>query len=221
MLNRGIQKWDLVLMIINSIIGAGIFGLPSKVFRLTGVYSIAAFVICAAVVLVFILCFAEVSSRFDKTGGPYIYTLSAFGKFPAFLIGWLLLLSRIFNYATLINLLVTYLSFFAASLGGTYASAGIILLVTSFLTYINHIGVRNITRVSNVLTVAKLAPLALFIIAGFFFLDTGLFAIKQTPSLPDFSNAVLLLVFAFGGFESVLVNSGEIITLRKHFLLPC
>ncbi len=117
LLKRGIHKWDLVLMIINSIIGAGIFGLPSKTFQLTGVYSIAAFFVCAAVVLVFILCFAEVASRFDKTGGPYVYILTAFGKFPAFLTGWLLFLSRIFNYATLINLMVTYLSFFSGCPG--------------------------------------------------------------------------------------------------------
>lgn len=209
-LKRGIQKWDLVLMIINSIIGAGIFGLPSKIFQLTGVYSIVAFFACAAIVLVFILCFAEVGSRFDTTGGPYVYTLSAFGKFPAFLMGWLLLLSRIFNYATLINLLVTYLSFFTLALNEPLMRAGIILLITAILTYVNHIGVRNLARVSNFLTVAKLIPLALFIIIGFFFLNKDLFTIKQVPSFPAFSNAVLLLVFAFGGFESVMVNTGEI-----------
>ncbi len=209
-LNRGIQKWDLVLMIINSIIGAGIFGLPSKIFKLTGVYSIAAFVVCAAVVLVFILCFAEVASRFDKTGGPYVYTLTAFGRFPAFMVGWLLLLRGIFGYATLINLMVTYLSFFSTSLNGPFARVAIILFITGLLAYINHVGVKNIARTSNILTVAKLIPLAIFIIAGLFFLDADLFKVKHVLSLPSFSNAVLLLVFAFGGFESVMVNTGEI-----------
>jgi amino acid transporter len=209
-LNRGIQKWDLALMIINSIIGAGIFGLPSKIFQLTGVYSIVAFFVCAAIVLIFILCFAEVGSRFDKTGGPYLYTLAAFGRFPAFLVGWLLLLSRIFNYATLINLLVTYMSVFSASLLQPFTRAFIILIITGFLTYINHIGVKSISRVSNFLTVGKLIPLAIFIIVGFFFLDTNLFIAKQIPAVSSFSSAVLLLIFAFGGFESVMVNSGEI-----------
>jgi amino acid transporter len=210
LLKRGIHKWDLVLMIINSIIGAGIFGLPSKIFQLTGVYSIAAFFVCAAVVLVFILCFAEVASRFNKTGGPYVYILTAFGKFPAFLTGWLLFLSRIFNYATLINLMVTYLSFFSASLNDPFVRVSIIIFITCLLTYINHIGVKNIARTSNILTVAKLIPLAIFIIAGLFFLDTDLFVVKQSPSISSFSSAVLLLVFAFGGFESVMVNTGEI-----------
>jgi amino acid transporter len=209
-LKRAIGKWDLVLMIINSIIGAGIFGLPSKIFALTGVYSIAAFFACAAIVLVIILCFAEVGSRFQTTGGPYTYVLAAFGKLPAFTVGWLLLLSRIFNYATLINLLVTYLSIFHPPLTDAIPRALTILFITGGITYINHIGAKNTTRVSNFLTVSKLVPLALFIITGFFFLDADLFTVQQTPTLPDFSSAVLLLIFAFGGFESVLVNTGEI-----------
>lgn len=197
-------------MTINSIIGAGIFGLPSEIFKLTGVYSIAAFIVCALVVLIFILCFAEVSSRFDKTGGPYIYTLAAFGRFPAFLMGWLLLMSRIFNYATLINLMVTYLSVFYSPLNDPLFRVIIILALTCFLTYVNYTGVKDLTRLSNILTVAKLLPLALFIVVGFFFLNKDAFNHVSTPSASSFSNAVLLLVFAFGGFESVLVTSGEI-----------
>jgi amino acid transporter len=209
-LKRGIQKWTLVLMIINSIIGAGIFGLPSKIFQLTGVYSIAAFFVCAAIVLVFILCFAEVGSRFNTTGGPYLYILTAFGRFPAFLMGWLLFLTRIFNYATLINLLVTYVSFFSASFNEPFARAGIILFITGILTWINHIGVKNIAQTSNFLTIAKLLALGIFIIVGLFFLNADLFTVKQIPTLTSFSTAVLLLVFAFGGFESVMINTGEI-----------
>ncbi len=210
MLNRGIKKWDLVLLTINSIIGAGIFGLPSKIFNQSGVYSIAAFFVCAAVVLIFILCYAEVSSRFDKTGGPYIYTLASFGKFPAFLMGWLLLLSRIFTYATLINLIPTYLSFFSPELNEPVTRIFIMLFITIIITGVNHIGVKNLAAVSNVLTLSKLIPLAIFILVGLFFLQPSLFTIKQIPTIPAFSNSVLLLVFAFGGFESVLITSGEI-----------
>ncbi|RYZ62506.1 MAG: amino acid permease, partial [Chitinophagaceae bacterium] len=209
-LKRAIGKWDLVLMIINSIIGAGIFGLPSRIYQLTGVYSILAFFVCAAIVLVFILCFAEVGSRFQTTGGPYTYVLAAFGKLPAFTVGWLLLLSRIFNYATLINLLVTYMAVFYPALTDAIPRALTILAVTGGLTYINHVGAKSTTRLSNVLTISKLVPLALFIIAGMFFLQADAFAVKQVPAVSDFSSAILLLIFAFGGFESVLVNTGEI-----------
>ena len=215
-LKRSIGKWSLVLLIINSIIGAGIFGLPSKVFGLSGVYSLLAFGACAIVVMVFILCFAEVSSRFDKTGGPYTYAYSALGKFPGFMTGWLLLLSRIFNYATLINLLVIYLSFFSPDFNQPWVRAVTILGLTSFFTLVNYIGVKDSTRVNNILTIAKLLPLTLFIVIGLFNIQPGSLNTSESFEFSSFSTSVLLLVFAFGGFESVLINTGEVSNPRKN-----
>ena len=215
MLNREIKRWDLVLLTINSIIGAGIFGLPSTIFALTGPYSLWSFAACAVVVLVFIFCFAEVSSRFQETGGPYRYVLKSFGRFPAFLIGWLLILSRVFIYATLINLQVTYLGVFSSAFTTPLARILIITLVTLSLTWINHIGIRNLARVNQVLTFAKLLPLALFILVGLWYIDGRHFRQEALPSLSSFSQSVMLLVFAFGGFESVLVNTGEIDRPRR------
>lgn len=216
MLNRSISRWAMVLLFINGVIGAGIFGLPSKAFKISGVYSIAAFLICALAVFVIILCFAEVSSRFSKTGGPYLYALSSFGKLPAFLTGWLLLLTRFITYAALINLLVTYLSVF--SVWFTLPSSRIItiLFITAILAFVNHIGVKNSTHVNNFLTIAKILPLLLFIIVGFMHIEPANFEIKQTPGYSSFASTVLLLVFAFGGFESVLVNSGEVKNPAKN-----
>lgn len=215
-LKRGIKRWDLVFLIINSVIGAGIFALPAKVFALSGVFSIAAFLVCALVMAVLILVFAEVSSRFDKTGGPYLYVHTAFGPIPAFLIGWLLMLTRLFSYATLINLLILYLTFFSDFFAREEIRIAMILLITGVITYFNWIGVKNTAKVSNILTVAKLIPLALFIVVGFFFIDTSLLEPGPTPSLADFSASSLLLIFAFGGFEAGLVNSGEIDNPKKN-----
>jgi amino acid transporter len=206
----------MVLLVINGVIGSGIFGLPSKIFKETGVFSIAAFGVCAIAVFIIILCFAEVSSRFNKTGGPYLYALSSFGPLPAFLTGWLLLVTRFITYAALINLLVTYLSVFSDWFIQPSSRIISIILLTFFLAFINHIGVKDSTRVNNFLTVAKLLPLLLFIIAGFFFIETKNFEINQTPDFSSFSSTVLLLVFAFGGFESVLVNSGEVKNPAKN-----
>jgi basic amino acid/polyamine antiporter, APA family len=216
MLNRSISKWEMVLLFINGVIGSGIFGLPSKTFKEVGVYSIAAFVVCAIAVFVIILCFAEVSSRFDKTGGPYLYAVSSFGPLPAFLTGWLLLVTRIITYAALINLLVTYLSVFSDWFAQPASRIITIILLTLLLAWVNHIGVKNSTRVNNFLTIAKLLPLFLFIAVGIFFIDSERFEIKSTPGFSSFSSAVLLLVFAFGGFESVLVNSGEVKNPAKN-----
>src|SRR5438552_8778755 len=90
---RGIRRWDLVAIAINGIIGAGIFGLPSRVFSLIGPYSLIAFVACALVVTLIILRFAEVVSRLNVIGGPYLYVREAFGLTVAFEIGWLMWLA--------------------------------------------------------------------------------------------------------------------------------
>ncbi len=206
---RAIKKWDLVLLMINTIIGAGIFGLPSKVFQLSGTYSILAFVVCALVIFNIIICFAEVGSRFNKTGGPYIYILEAFGEFPAFIMGWLLLWSRIVSYAALINLLVTYSSFYNPALNNFWPRIIIILGLTVILTAINYVGVKKTTRVNNFLTIGKVLPLLVFVIVGFFFISPERLTFHQLPEFGDFSSSVLLLVFAFGGFEVVVINSGE------------
>ena len=216
MLNRSISKWAMVLLVINGVIGSGIFRLPADSFKEVGVYSIAAFLVCAVVVFVIILCFAEVSSRFDKTGGPYLYALTSFGPLPAFLTGWLLLITRFITYAALINLLVTYLSVFSVWFELRSARIITIILLTLFLAYVNHIGVKNSTRVNNFLTIGKLLPLLLFIIVGFFFIEPGNYEINKVPDFTSFSATVLLLVFAFGGFESVLVNSGEVKNPEKN-----
>jgi len=84
---RGIHRWDLVAITINGIIGAGIFGLPKTVFALIGAYSLIAFLVCAFIVALIVLCFAEVGSRFNETGGPYLYARSVFGPTVGFEIG--------------------------------------------------------------------------------------------------------------------------------------
>ena len=76
---RGLRRWDLVALVINSIIGAGIFGLPARVFALAGTYSLLAYLVSASAIVLVILCFAEVGSRFKATGGPYLYARETFG----------------------------------------------------------------------------------------------------------------------------------------------
>ncbi len=211
MLRRDIGKWDLVLLMINSIIGAGIFGLPAGIFNLSGIYSVPAMLVCAGIIFILVLVFAEVASRFDKTGGPYLYTLTAFGPLPAYMIGWLLLLTRLATYAALINLFATYLGYLHPVFQGGWMRTGIILIVTLFLSVVNHTGVRNSKNLSNLLATAKLVPLLLFVGIGLFFISPNAVDFHHPmPDLADFTSTVFILVFAFTGFEAILVNTGEI-----------
>ncbi|MGH9957523.1 MAG: APC family permease, partial [Pyrinomonadaceae bacterium] len=137
---RGIRRLDLVGVVINSMIGAGIFVLPAKAFDLIGTYSLIAFGVCALVVVLIVLCFAEVSSRFTETGGPYLYAREAFGPAIGFQVGWMQWLARISAYATNCNLLVVYLSLFWPEAGSGFRRALVITGLTLALTVVNYIG---------------------------------------------------------------------------------
>jgi len=207
---RGIRRWDLVAICINGIIGAGIFGLPSKVYALIGTYSLIAFVACALVVALIILCFAEVSSRFEETGGPYLYAREAFQPAVAFEIGWLIWLARVTAFAANCNLMINYLSFFWTSATTPLWRAIVIVLVVTVLAIINLLGIRQAAIVSNAFTVGKLVPIILFIAAGLFFLNPQAYEFGVTPTTGDFSKSVLLLVYAFTGFEMATIPAGEV-----------
>src|ERR1700716_2091990 len=140
---RGISKWDLVAVAINAVIGAGIFGLPSKVFALIGSYSLIAFIACALVVTLIVLCFAEVGSRYDETGGPYLYAREAFGPTVAFEVGWLIWLARLTAFAANCNLLVNYLGYFLPSATNPYWRVTVITIVVVVLTIINVVGIKQ------------------------------------------------------------------------------
>src|SRR5438445_7036356 len=213
---RGIRRWDLVAIAINGIIGAGIFGLPSRVFSLIGPYSLIAFVACALVVTLIILCFAEVGSRFNETGGPYLYAREAFGLTVAFEVGWLIWLARLTAFAANCNLLVSYLAFFWPPANSTIPRALVITGVVLSLTALNVLGVRQAAIASNLFTVGKLIPMLIFIGAGLFFLNPHAFALGAHPSAGAFSQSVLLLIYAFTGFEMAAIPAGEIRNPQKH-----
>jgi amino acid transporter len=213
---RGIRRWDLVAVTINGIIGAGIFGLPSKTYALIGTYSLLAFVACALVVILIILCFAEVGSRFETTGGPYLYAREAFGETVAFEVGWLIWLARLTAFAANCNLMVSYLGFFWPAANNALPRAMIIVLMVIALAALNVFGVRQAAIASNLFTVGKLIPLIIFIAAGLFFLNPKAYAFGPAPSAGAFSQSVLLLIYAFTGFEMAAIPAGEIRNPQKH-----
>ena len=209
-LSREIRKWDLVALLVNVTVGAGILKLPSDVQKVVGNYSLPAFVVCAVIIGLIALCFAEVGSRFSGTGGPYLYARKTFGPTLAFLVGWLMWMTRLAGFATLAHVFVAYLSYFWAPAGSGFARIAIITGLVITLTVINLIGVKESARASDIFTVSKLLPLLLFVAVGLFFISPARFTFGDRPGLASFSGAVFMLVYLFSGFEAVLVNSGEI-----------
>ena len=209
-LSREIRKWDLVALLVNVTVGAGILKLPADVQRTVGNYSLLAFVVCAIIIGLIALCFAEVGSRFSGTGGPYLYARETYGPTAAFLVGWLMWLTRLAGFATLVQVFVAYLGYFWPAAQSGLPRTAIIAGLVVILTAINLIGVKESARTSDVLTVSKLIPLVLFVVVGLFFINPEQFTFTETPGFGSFSSAVFVLVYVFSGFEAVLVNSGEI-----------
>ena len=206
---RGIGRWDLVALMVNITIGSGILGLPAKLFALTGVYSVLALVLCAILVAIVAICFAEVGSRFTHTGGPYLFTRTAFGATPGFIVGWLYWVSRVLTFATICNLLVVYLARMAPALQGPAARVVIISVVVVAIWLVNLVGIRQATIVSNGLTTLKVTLLLVFGVIGILTVRAWPAAPATLPPAADFSDAMLLGIFAFVGFEAALVAAGE------------
>ena len=214
-LSREIRKWDLVALLINVTVGAGIFRLPADVQKTVGNYSLVAFVVCAVTVGMIALCFAEVGSRFSATGGPYLYARETFGPTSAFLVGWLMWLTRVAGFATLAQVFVAYLGYFWPPAESGLPRITIIAALVVLLTVVNIMGVKQSARVGDIFTVSKLIPLVLFVAVGLFFISPARFTLAARPGLGSFSAAVFILIYVFSGFEAVLVNSGEIRQPRR------
>ncbi len=211
---RAIRRADLVALIVNNVVGAGIFGLPATAFALAGDFSLFAFVACALVMTSIVACFAELGSRFTATGGPYLYARVAFGPWIGFQVGWLLWLARVSAFAAICNLMLGYLGYFWP--GANEWRAAIIVIVVVALTLLNLLGVRRATVTSTVFTVGKLIPLLLFIAVGLFFVSRTSYSFAALPVYGDFSQAVFIVAFAFMGFEVGGIPAGETNEPRRH-----
>ena len=209
---RAIGRWSMAALIVNCIIGSGVFGLPSILSGLLGRASIFAVIVAALAMGVIMACFCEVSSRFAQTGGPYLYAQAAFGRFLGIQVAWLVWFVRVTSCAANTNLFVIYLGEFWPHAGQPAAKVAILTLLLGILAVINFFGVRAGTRVSNSFTVAKLASLLLVIVAGAVYL-VGIHRIipaaTAIPAPHAWPRAIVLLIFAYGGFEAALISAGE------------
>lgn len=212
---RVIGRWTLTALVINSIIGSGIFGLPATIAGLLGPMSPYAILIAAAGIGIIMACFAEVASQFREAGGPYLYARVVFGHFVSLQVGWLAWLVRLASAAANANLFVDYLAEFWPHATDTYFRIALLTLLIGGLTVINYRGVNAGARTSNFFTIAKLLPLTLFIIAGFFLLSEHRVITPSVNASGDWPKALLLLMFAYGGFEAALMPSGEMKDPRR------
>jgi amino acid transporter len=197
---------------INLIIGAGIFGLPAAAFSILGRQSPTAYLCAAAGMAVIAACVAEVASRFGEAGGPYLYARVAFGRLAGLQTGWLLALTRLTSAAAVANVFLDYLAGAFPSVQRLPIRLAVLTMLVGGLAVINIRDITMGTRVSNVFMVAKVVPLCVFVCAGLafaYFHPLRPLASRAYPA-ESWLSAVLLLIYAFSGFESALIAAGEV-----------
>jgi amino acid transporter len=206
---RAIGRWTLVALVINGIIGSGIFGLPDDVARLVGRAAPLAYLLAALGIGIIMACFAEVASRYTEAGGPYLYARRAFGSLVGIQMGWFAWLVRLTSAAANANLFVVYLGEFLPRATWPAPRAAILTGLIGSLAVVNIRGVKSGASVSNVFTVAKLLPLGLFIVSGLALVGGQISIAGSTAPVGNWLQAVLVLIFAYGGFEAALMPMGE------------
>lgn len=209
---RSIGRWSLAGLVLNGVIGSGVYGLPSVIAAKLGRDAWLAWVIAALAIAVIAACYAEVASRFSQAGGQYLYARLAFGSYLGLQMGWISYLVRLTSFAANINLFTIYLAEFVPAAGRGLAPPLIATVLLGGLVWLNVRGIRHATAMSNVFMVAKLVPLIAFA-AGGLLLVAARGAVEPAPvpvpGTATWFDAVMLLIFAYGGFEAGLVPLGE------------
>ncbi|MDQ3995548.1 MAG: APC family permease, partial [Gemmatimonadota bacterium] len=202
----------MAALVLNGVIGSGVFVLPGTLGGQLGWASMIAWTIAAALTATMIFSFAEVASRFSGSGGAYVFTQAAFGPFVGLQVGWLSYFVRVISAAVQANLFSTYLAGFvpwvSTRLGG-------IVVNTAFIGVLAAINIRSVVsgaRASNTFAILKVAPLVAFGLLGLAWIASG--KSVQPPVIADaglggWLNALLLLMFAYGGFEAAVIPLAE------------
>ena len=199
---RDVGIWGAAFLALNGMIGAAIFGLPGKLDAAVGSFAPWLLLLGGFGVMLIALCYADLASRFDKSGGPQLYGSAAFGRFTGFQAGWMLYAARTAALAANANVLVAYARVLWPSLNQPLT----IIVTVSAITIINIVGIRRAVDMLGGMTMLKVAPLLLIGALGL------VLAPIPTPVLPQFSaveGVALAALYAFVGFEAATIPAGE------------
>ncbi len=225
---RAVSRWQIVGLVLNDVVGSGVYLLPAGAAALLGGASVAAVVLAGVAVLLVVLCFAEAASHFDQPGSAYLYAREAFGELAGFEVGWMTWLARVASVASLAVAFAQALGFLWPEARAGWGRGAAIVLPVLALTALNVVGIRSGVRTAVLLAIAKIAPLLVFVAAGTVFaLRTGGGAALAAagggavgagpgagvgggvPGWHHLGAAALLLLYAYAGFENTAAAAGE------------
>lgn len=209
---RAIGMFALTAAVVNSIVGGGIFRMPSALATQMGAAAPLALIAGALAIVPVALCFAAVGSRVQVTGGPYSYVAATFGPFSGFTGGALMWISNVASSAGVAAALAVQVANLAPAFAEPLPRAFLLTGVYGGLLALNAFGVRLGARAITALAALKLTPLMLLVALGIFAVDWSRvsFAFGDVPSWGALGASMVLVMFAYSGMETALMPSGEI-----------
>ena len=211
-LQRIVGPATLGLNIVNLTVASGIFALPALVAASLGRAAVLAYVVCGALFGLVGMCFAEAGSRVGSAGGLYAYATAAFGPVAGGVVGnlgWFA--GGAAADAAIINLLFDTLSAVVPPLAHSWIRVLFMGVVFALVATINIRGVRYGVRLSVLMTIIKIVPLAVLVLAGAFFVDPSQLRWIELPPLRSIGAASVVTFYTFMGMEAALSMSGEVV----------
>ena len=211
---RSVGRWGMIALMVNCVIGSGIFGIPGELIAILGRASPLAMLAAGLGMTVIVLCFAEVAAQFPESGGPYLYVRTAFGRFPGMQVGWFNWLAAVGGAAANTSLFAIYFAGFVPWAAQGWQRAVAITGFVAVPTMVNYIGVQKGSKLSGVLAAVKLLALGLLIFLGLVHFgrhSEPAHVLELTaPGWRAWLDALLVTAFAYGGFENAVMPVGEV-----------
>lgn len=221
-MNSKLGFFSVVLLGFNAIVGTGIFLLPNKIVALVGPFALVVVVFVAVLVFLIALCFAEVSAKFERNGGAYVYAREAFGEFVGFEVGFMKYAIAIIAWATMITGFSEAFGSFVFGINAdipTHFKAFTAVFLILLLTAMNLVGIGFSKIFNNTATLVKFTPLVCFILICLWYVRaenfTPFIALgtddkgEILPFWDAFGMAALIIFYAFTGFESLAIAAED------------
>ena len=225
-LRRILGMWDLVLMIIGTVIGSGIFLVPGAVLRAVGnsvPLGLTVWLAGGILSLLGALTYGELSSMKPRAGGLYVYIRDCFGPFPAFLFGWTLFF--VISSGSIATLAVAFGNYLGEFLQlSAWETKSVALLVILVITAVNVRGTRQSADLLNVTTAIKVT--AILVVSAVLLwqgrnpiFGSGDQTDHQSLGVSGFGLAMISVLWAYEGWQYVTYSAGETINPQRTFPL--
>src|SRR3954469_18755492 len=216
-LARKLGLFDATMLVMNGIIGAGIFINPYVVAKQvhTSALILGAWFIGGVIAIAGAFIYAELAQLLPEVGGQYAYLREAYSPLVAFLYGWVLLL--VIQTGGMAAVTITFAKYF---LEVTHAAAPVWLIavvIIAILTLVNCLGVRSGGSVQSGLMIIKVLAITVFVVLGLFFIKTANLSMHPVLDRPvggglfaAFGGAMAPVLFAYAGWQTASFVAGEL-----------